>query len=128
MNYSFEYIDIILLAMIAGFIFLRLRGILGKRTGQEENIDSNFSHSLILTTLKNFIYPLIAFVLAKYIFILSPMLIFIVTMAAALPSGTQTYYFSFRYNSLQKTISANVVISTFISFFTLSFILYIFGY
>ena len=35
MNYSFEYIDIILLAMIAGFIFLRLRGILGKRTGFE---------------------------------------------------------------------------------------------
>tara|TARA_B100001027_G_C16185381_1_gene293474 strand:- start:2 stop:595 length:594 start_codon:yes stop_codon:yes gene_type:complete len=35
MNYSFEYIDIILLAMIAGFIFLRLRGILGKRTGIE---------------------------------------------------------------------------------------------
>jgi len=33
MNYSFEYIDIILLAMIAGFIFLRLRGILGKKTG-----------------------------------------------------------------------------------------------
>ena len=32
MNYSFEYIDIILLAMIAGFIFLRLRGILGKKT------------------------------------------------------------------------------------------------
>ena len=44
MNYSFEYIDIILLAMIAGFIFLRLRGILGKRTGHEENIDSSFSH------------------------------------------------------------------------------------
>ena len=35
MNYSVEYIDIILLAMIAGFIFLRLRGILGKRTGFE---------------------------------------------------------------------------------------------
>ena len=33
MSYSFEYLDIILLAMIAGFIFLRLRGILGKRTG-----------------------------------------------------------------------------------------------
>ena len=33
MSNSFEYIDIILLAMIAGFIFLRLRGILGKRTG-----------------------------------------------------------------------------------------------
>ena len=44
MSYSFEYIDIILLAMIAGFIFLRLRGILGKKTGFEEDIDSSFSH------------------------------------------------------------------------------------
>ena len=43
MNYSFEYIDIILLAMIAGFIFLRLRGILGKKTGHEENISATFA-------------------------------------------------------------------------------------
>jgi len=43
MSYSFEYIDIILLAMIAGFIFLRLRGILGKKTGFEEDINSSFN-------------------------------------------------------------------------------------
>ena len=42
MNHSFEYIDIILLAMIAGFIFLRLRGILGRRTEHEENLDAKF--------------------------------------------------------------------------------------
>ena len=42
MNYSFEYIDIILLAMIAGFIFLRLRGILGKKTGFEGKILTQF--------------------------------------------------------------------------------------
>ena len=42
MSYSFEYIDIILLAMIAGFIFLRLRGILGKRTGFEGKSPANF--------------------------------------------------------------------------------------
>ena len=42
MNYSFEYIDIILLAMIAGFIFLRLRGILGKRTGFEGKVPTKF--------------------------------------------------------------------------------------
>jgi len=41
MNSSFEYIDIILLAMIAGFIFLRLRGILGKKTGYEEDISTS---------------------------------------------------------------------------------------
>ena len=38
MSYSFEYMDIILLAMIAGFIFLRLRGILGKKTGFDGKI------------------------------------------------------------------------------------------
>ena len=46
MNYSFEYIDIILLAMIAGFIFLRLRGILGKRTGFEGKAPSQFEKTL----------------------------------------------------------------------------------
>ena len=58
MNYSFEYIDIILLAMIAGFIFLRLRGILGKKTGHEENLDSSFSHDLpTKEILKNKLNP-----------------------------------------------------------------------
>ena len=46
MNYSFEYIDIILLAMIAGFIFLRLRGILGKRTGYEGKTPAQFKEVL----------------------------------------------------------------------------------
>ena len=53
MSYSFEYIDIILLAMIAGFIFLRLRGILGKKTGFEE-IKSNFQQETVeVNTKKN---------------------------------------------------------------------------
>ena len=46
MNYSFEYIDIILLAMIAGFIFLRLRGILGKRTGFDGKAPAQFQEVL----------------------------------------------------------------------------------
>ena len=46
MSYSFEYIDIILLAMIAGFIFLRLRGILGKKTGFEGKIPPKFEKEL----------------------------------------------------------------------------------
>ena len=46
MSYSFEYIDIILLAMIAGFIFLRLRGILGKRTGFEGKSPAQFKEVL----------------------------------------------------------------------------------
>ena len=54
MNYSFEYIDIILLAMIAGFIFLRLRGILGKRTGFSEKLSTDFKQEIQKeTTNKN---------------------------------------------------------------------------
>ena len=80
-------------------------------------IAKNISYTIILTGLKNFIHPFIAFILAKYILLLSPLLVFIVTIAAALPSGAQTYYFSYRYNSLQNIMSANVVVSTFVSFF-----------
>ena len=51
MNYSFEYIDIILLAMIAGFIFLRLRGILGKRSGFDGKAPPQFEE--VLNKVKN---------------------------------------------------------------------------
>ena len=53
MNYSFEYIDIILLAMIAGFIFLRLRGILGKRTGFEGKLREDFKEEFTKSVVKN---------------------------------------------------------------------------
>jgi len=46
MSYSFEYMDIILLAMIAGFIFLRLRGILGKKTGFDGKLRTQFGKDL----------------------------------------------------------------------------------
>ena len=52
MNYSFEYIDIILLAMIAGFSFLRLRGILGKRTGFSEKLSTDFKQKFQKETIK----------------------------------------------------------------------------
>ena len=54
MSYSFEYIDIILLAMIAGFIFLRLRGILGKKTGFDGKMPTKFEKEFqkINTNLK----------------------------------------------------------------------------
>ena len=52
MSYSFEYIDIILLAMIAGFIFLRLRGILGKRSGFDGKATPQFNKILKETVVK----------------------------------------------------------------------------
>ena len=43
MSNNFGYIDIILLGMIAGFIILRLRSILGRKTGHESKVVSNLS-------------------------------------------------------------------------------------
>ena len=42
MSNTFGFIDIILLAMIAGFILLRLRNILGRKTGHEGKVSSIF--------------------------------------------------------------------------------------
>ena len=58
MSYSFEYIDIILLAMIAGFIFLRLRGILGKKTGFEGKIPTQFEKEFQKINLKLNLKPI----------------------------------------------------------------------
>ncbi len=43
MSNSFGYLDIILLGMIAGFIILRLRSILGRKTGHDSKVYPSFS-------------------------------------------------------------------------------------
>ena len=43
MSNSFGYLDIILLGMIAGFIILRLRSILGRKTGHEPKAYQSFT-------------------------------------------------------------------------------------
>ena len=51
MSNSFGYLDIILLAMIAGFIILRLRNILGKKTGHQNKVYSDFAE--VKTSMQN---------------------------------------------------------------------------
>ena len=50
MSNNFGYLDIILLGMIAGFIILRLRSILGRKTGHDAKVYPSFSD-------KNFSMP-----------------------------------------------------------------------
>ncbi|MDC0489021.1 Tim44/TimA family putative adaptor protein [Pelagibacteraceae bacterium] len=57
MSNSFGYIDIILLGMIAGFIILRLRSILGRKTGHESKVYPNFAEKKFNIT-KNDVKPL----------------------------------------------------------------------
>ncbi len=49
---NFGYIDVILLAMIAGFIILRLRNILGRKTGHESKIYTDFNEKRFETINK----------------------------------------------------------------------------
>ena len=57
MSNNFGYIDIILLGMIAGFIILRLRSILGRKTGHESKVYPNFSEKKFNIT-KNIVKPI----------------------------------------------------------------------
>jgi len=47
MSNNFGYIDIILLAMIAGFIILRLRNILGRKTGHQDKVFGEFDRKKV---------------------------------------------------------------------------------
>jgi len=57
MSNSFGYIDIILLGMIAGFIILRLRSILGRKTGHESKVYPGFEEKRFNIT-KNEVKPM----------------------------------------------------------------------
>jgi predicted lipid-binding transport protein (Tim44 family) len=56
MSNNFGYIDIILLGMIAGFIILRLRSILGRKTGHESKVYPSFQEKRF-NTPKNEVKP-----------------------------------------------------------------------
>ena len=91
-------------------------------------ITNSLQKIYILTIIKNIIFPLITFINAKFVFHLNQDLIFMATFAAALPSGIQTYYMSYRYNSLINIIPKNILFSTLVSVLSLSILLIIFGY
>ena len=53
MSNNFGYIDIILLGMIAWVIILRLRNILGRKTGHETKIYPDFTEKKFFSNLTN---------------------------------------------------------------------------
>ena len=44
MSEAFQYLDILILAVIAGIVLLRLRSVLGRRTGHEKTDKSSFNY------------------------------------------------------------------------------------
>ena len=91
------------------------------------NLILSFKKSIIFTVLKNILHPLLGYIIAKHIFNLEDLLVITITIASALPSGSQTFYFAYRYNAQKDLISSNIVLSTFVSFFTLSILIIFFN-
>ena len=44
MSEAIQYLDILILAVIAGLVLLRLRSVLGRRTGHEKTDTSRFTY------------------------------------------------------------------------------------
>ena len=129
LNYSGVNVPFIIKEPLEIFVKLALPMVLislGLALGNFK-IRSSIKSALVLTILKNILHPALAFLISYVLLELDYILVIIVTMAAALPSGSQSYYFAYRYDSLKGIVSSNVVLSTFISFFTLSFLLFFFN-
>lgn len=52
MNEAFQYLDILILAVLAGLVLLRLRSVLGRRTGNEKTDTSSFNYEATNTDSK----------------------------------------------------------------------------
>ena len=52
MNEAFQYLDILILAVLAGLVLLRLRSVLGRRTGNEKTDTSSFNYETTNTESK----------------------------------------------------------------------------
>ncbi len=44
MSEAFQYLDILILAVVAALVLLRLRSVLGRRTGHEKTDTSRFAY------------------------------------------------------------------------------------
>ena len=57
MSEAFQYIDILILAIIAGIVLLRLRSVLGRRTGHEKTDKTSYNYETPQTSQEEKIIP-----------------------------------------------------------------------
>jgi predicted lipid-binding transport protein (Tim44 family) len=58
MSEAFQYIDILILAIIAGIVLLRLRSVLGRRTGHEKTDKSSYNYETPQTSKEEKVIPI----------------------------------------------------------------------
>ena len=58
MSEAFQYIDILILAIIAGIVLLRLRSVLGRRTGHEKTDKTSYNYETPQTAQEEKVVPI----------------------------------------------------------------------
>ena len=58
MSEAFQYIDILILAIIAGIVLLRLRSVLGRRTGHEKTDKTSYNYETPQTSQEKKVIPI----------------------------------------------------------------------
>ena len=58
MSEAFQYIDILILAIIAGIVLLRLRSVLGRRTGHEKTDKTSYNYETSQTAKEEKVIPI----------------------------------------------------------------------
>ena len=58
MSEAFQYIDILILAIIAGIVLLRLRSVLGRRTGHEKTDKTSYNYETPQTPQEEVVIPI----------------------------------------------------------------------
>lgn len=81
---------------------------------------------LTLITLKNFLHPLIAFCLGKYVFHLEPFWLLCICLLATMPSPRNASLFAQRFKLDVQRANTLMVLTTFIAFIVVNTLLYLF--
>lgn len=86
-------------------------------------LSASLRAALALSLLKTIVHPALTFVVAQWVFGLSPVAVRVAVTLAALPAGINSYLFAARYEVAVPEASATIVLSTLIAAVTLSVLL-----
>ena len=87
------------------------------------HLAGSVGHLSLITVLKLLVHPVLVWVLGRYAFDLSPLWLSVAVLLAALPVGITGYLFAERYRVIVPAAASAVLVSTILSFLTVSVVL-----
>ncbi|WP_193181274.1 AEC family transporter [Nisaea sediminum] len=83
--------------------------------------------ALVGSLLKLVLFPALTYLLATHVFSMDPLWRNVAVIVAALPVGVNVYLFADRYNAGTQAAATSMLLSTFLSFGTIAFVLHFLG-